>query len=648
MNPERFIPFQENIPKPTVHVPAVESFQAPEAAAVVWPSEIATNENFLAQIKSRRELSRNFKAVFDNLPTPNFSLEEAVAHDLITEQQLADLYDSLSDLLESDSDYDRLILYLPFGILPNPTWQSADEKTTAAQTRFSENYLRVWDLLLGTHDVRANFIDGDVLEVDRRTGDLPRVVKAAHLVPELVTAGLLTPITVIKLIEDTPDPVLQESLADTLPVLADLDLLAQSDIEKITESDNAFLEEVSSIIAADQPAKNRPLTSENITLSTINEQLAIELANLKTADYGDVTDKRKDWLAEKDGQAMINRLSNEVSLLIINQKLTPEMASGFLAADSTSESQRILIEGIRKAIEETASKDLPVAEILYNQYQEVLLSLWRSGSPETKPSLTETFHHLHHLDIANDYLLTKLGIANPNLEGQLSENLKLLKPEVASIKNSLRTIETSPELASLFYPVALVYGSRLKGYGSETSDIDVAVFIKPEASGTSEAGLAEILDSVFDHQKIKGGVAVFWLKENGDYLAIRDVKSENIVSGSDYWTHIFFGGAWEGKAEAIKELYAKLLTPYLYETNKIIHDHPARTLYLEEMERDALQYRLMHKGYDKFFPKAGGINTPHSNKIDGDSIFWDSGYRQLATKLFIDKVFLPKLPNPEK
>jgi hypothetical protein len=63
------------------------------------------------------------------------------------------------------------------------------------------------------------------------------------------------------------------------------------------------------------------------------------------------------------------------------------------------------------------------------------------------------------------------------------------------------------------------------------------------------------------------------------------------------------------------------------------------------MERDTLQYRLMHKGYERFFPAYGGMKTPHGDRIDGESIFWDSGYRDAAIKLFANRVFLPKISS---
>src|SRR6185295_13438322 len=113
--------------------------------------------------------------------------------------------------------------------------------------------------------------------------------------------------------------------------------------------------------------------------------------------------------------------------------------------------------------------------------------------------------------------------------------------------------------------------------------------------------------------------------------------------GDSTLTHVLFEGAWGGNKNTIRELYEKLLVDYLYSKGKTVLQHDARTFWLKEIERDTLQYRLMHKGYARFFPKQGGIDTDHSSGIDSNSAFWDSGYRRLASKLFIDKVFLPQL-----
>ena len=157
-----------------------------------------------------------------------------------------------------------------------------------------------------------------------------------------------------------------------------------------------------------------------------------------------------------------------------------------------------------------------------------------------------------------------------------------------------------------------------------------------------------MLKENFTHKKIRGEIVEFWLEEKENQLKIIDFTESDVTLGKSYWAHILFGAAWKGNKDIMRELREKLLAPYMYDTGKVIHERDARSLYLEEIERDTLQYRLMHKGYERFFPPCGGIHTPHSDEIDGNSMFWDSGYRQLATKLFASRVFLPKIPINKK
>ncbi len=78
-----------------------------------------------------------------------------------------------------------------------------------------------------------------------------------------------------------------------------------------------------------------------------------------------------------------------------------------------------------------------------------------------------------------------------------------------------------------------------------------------------------------------------------------------------------------------------------YHAKDIISQN-ARTIWLQEIERDLLQYRLMHKGYAHARPEVSSFNSEHSSDIDSNSSFWDAGYRQVASQLFVNKVFLPQ------
>jgi len=205
------------------------------------------------------------------------------------------------------------------------------------------------------------------------------------------------------------------------------------------------------------------------------------------------------------------------------------------------------------------------------------------------------------------------------------------------VRKMLIAIESNPELSRFLYPVFLVYGSRLKGYGQQKADIDLGVFVRPGISFAERKEMQALFKENFVHEKIQGEVIEFWLEEK-----------EDVKIGKEGWAHILLGASWEGDKEIIRELQKKLLISYMQDSGKEINGREAHSVYLEELERDTLQYRLMHKGYEQFYPPYGGIHTPHSDEIDGESMFWDSGYRQLATRLFINQVFLPKIPAQKK
>lgn len=469
----------------------VESFFNCRQAREFWPEEIVKNEIFMRQIKQRGMLNRRLSDIIKSLPRPDIHLEAAINQGLVAENQIAELYDSLSDLL-SDDEYKRLILYLPFEFLPTKMWHTSNGKLQQVISRFKRTYIKTWKRLLWVHNVRANFVDGDVMEVGWRASDPPRVVKAAHLIPKLIEHGLIKPGDVFNIMEETDDQTLKDSIADGL---------SATGIETPR----------SEIIA--------PLPSSSITKN------------------------RAAWLQRREKE---------------------------------------------KAIDYTQK----------------------------------------------------------HLAGPFSKNLKLMKEEIGDISRMLASIGTNHELSKFIYPVVLIYGSRLNGYGEQSADIDLGVFIRPKTPLDKRAKLKELLKATFSHEKIKSHEIVeFWLKEKGDLLNIREIKEldSDLSFGKALWTYVLFGAAWMGDKKIMLELYKRLLVPYMRDNGQMIGKHRTRDLYIEDMEHSALQYRLMHKGYGRFLPRYIGISAPSADRVDGKSMFWDSGYRQLATKLFISRVFLPKI-----
>lgn len=634
----------------TTFLVPIETFLDLAYANEVWPKSITASKIFQKQVKQRKELLDRLNSITNRLPRPDISLEAAIKQGYIDEKRVAELYSSLSDILESEPEYSRIILYLPFEFLPAKTWRPAEKALQKASDRFKRSYLIAWEKLLLIHDVRANFVDGDVLEIDRRTGDLPRVVKAAHLIPKLVENGFIEVKDIIRLMEISSDQILRDSIAATLPVLADLGFISEKEISLMERSKDRQISSMARIIAANMNTAIKPpeIASNAIIFSFVREKLDREFFRIDTAEYGDITAKRKNWLQQSGKQKVIDDLADIISKAIIENSIANRSAARFIDQKISIASVQALTEGIRKAIELAAANDFEKARRIYGQYQEILAGLWKNDDAQFKETLLKTFRHLYHLKIINDKQLASLNIVMPELAGPFSNNLELIGQEMRGIKNMIRLIEADSELSQLIYPIVLIFGSRLKGCGAQNSDIDLAVFVRPEASFDDRNKIQELLSKIVPHELVRDKIVDFWLEEKNGAFRVHDFGIRDPSLGESYRTHALFGAAWIGDKKTMRELFGKLLVSYLYETDKILYGRNARKLYLEDLEKDTLQYRLMHNGYERFFPRFGGIKTMNAGEIDGKSMFYDSGFRQLATKLFISRVFLPKIPDPEK
>lgn len=445
----------------------------------VWPEE-SENLNFIEQIESRKEQYNSIADVFDKLPSPATSTREALDVGLVSSEQLRSFYNSLSEILD-DEDYQRLALYLPFEAIPDVSWRAGDDELDASVERFRQVYLDAWHGLLYVEDMRANFVDGDVLEVEARPSDPPRVVKAAHMIPWLAARGMIN-VDYVKSLLNVDSPILKRSVADTIDVLDDMGLLMPEDKKELLQ------------------------IKESIPQEEYDAPLFI-------------SEKRKEWLA----------------------RIRPD--------------------------QDQLSRD--------------------EVGPELKRS---------------------------SLSGPLSENLNSLGDIVTDIS---RKIMSCRDIKNV-YPVVLLGGSRLKGYGDEYSDIDIDLLVNSGISEYEENRISETFRG-YNLTRISLG---------------NDLK---LIGSKERWVHFLFNSAWVGSEESIKLFQNKLISEYFSEKNPT-----TRKRCLEKLEQDLLQYRLMHKGYAKYH-SVSNPGLASKEEIDGRSAYYDSGYRQLATKLFIGKVFIPKI-----
>lgn len=554
--------------------PVAEILQNTTETKRIWPEICSGDSAFVDQIERHKEQYSAITTVLDQLTDVTMSIEEALDKGLVNSHQATDFYISLSEIL-NDEDYQRLALYVPFELLPSATQKFENTSLQDAAEECKKSYMTAWYSLLDVEDVRANFIDGDIVEEDQKTGNLSRVVKAAHLIPILLEKGLLTHTDTLSILENADNQVLRSSILEALE------------------------------------------SREDVVASHSMQ--------------GEITDKRKQWLVQEKREQDIRTGSGHLAVAITENDLPPAMIDYAVSATKGELLPHILAEGIYGVIE---AADSTQASLLYRQYSDTLVSLWDKDDDELKDRLTSIYRRLYRFEVVDASTLTVLGITMPDLGGQWSENLTNMHNEISEVEKFVESIDMHQELSALVYPVVLVSGSRLKGYGGNVSDVDIEIFIKPGVSQSMRPRIQELMSTVVgDNSKYE--LTEFWLDENSnETLSIRDSEDPDRHMGDSYSPHVLFGGAWIGDKQAILELQQKLLPKYFV-------DDSERRFYLEKLEQDALQYRLMHKGYAKHYPLAKQNKNPGSQVED--SVFWDSGYRQVATKLFVSNVFLPKI-----
>lgn len=466
-------------------------------------------------------------------------------------EQRGGLYKSLNKLLESGND--RFVLYCPLYLIPAVDWYRQYDEAVDA---FSELFIQSWFRLLRVHDIRANFVDGDVPDIELAVDDFDMVVQAAYLTPTLVERGLIHRSQL-----PTDDPVLTRSLEDAFMQLR-------------VESDYIF-------------NRSRPF----------RDSVA---AGLRYTPPDGVSEKRAKWLVWESRRRTIAAMANTVGRWLCNGQDFESLG------DLDGDSAEVALLSIGSGIERAWFQDRAKATAMFSRFRSELERFGRHYD------LSGMLGRLCNLGLIRESVLDEFGLFLPNLAGPLHGNLKPIVKERALLRNTL----SRDSLVNVIYPAAIVYGSRLKGYGGKDADIDIAVFVKP---GNDPSQVSEVLQHEFNEP-----VTQYWLEEDGDDLRVRDFERLAANIGDSTNTHVLFCGAWEGDRDTISMLHERLLSPYLREQNERVRD-----VWLGEIERDLLQYRLLHRGYERYH-----FTIPPT--------FLDDGYRMTAAKLFASHVFLPR------
>lgn len=563
----------------------LELFLAGENPKGFLPKEISENTVLLEEAKKRRVLYEEINSIFKEMPNIKTEIGEAIDKNLINQENLIDFYKNLTDFIEADTNNTRIILYLPFEILPNLNQKSGKSETLVkTENDLVKTYKDAWIRLLFESECRASFTDGDVLE--EGLGEPERIRKAAHLIPEILERGLIDFTDIKAILEiNRNDKELVKSLNEGVAVAIDKKLIDEIDMELIDFS---------------WPGERKKIKYE-----------------------GNISKERLKWEEQiKKDQELDMRAKQLAKTAIKNEEALKD------EPDLTVKAKAIFEIGEKTGIK---------------KYEPLIEQIWNFGTIEAKDEIISGLSRLEKLGIVQKSFLAKLGIKLPDFEALLPIDYnEMVSRDFGYLKEAVSIIEKDEKLSELIYPVFLICGSRVKGYARLDADHDAAIFIKPEVPLKERNNLLQSLaKKIPDLLKIDKFLE-YWMSEDENKLNLRQIKGINAIAGPSQ-INFFVGGIWLGKQEEIKKIQGDIIERYLDLSRFENQKEQTRTHLLGQMELDIIQYRLMHKGFDRFYPSQRKKPTEHSFLIDYENNFWDPVFRRIATKLFLSKVFLPDL-----
>lgn len=609
----------EKAPLSTIVVPPIADQLGVPAENSPWPSGVITSSEVHEQVVLRNILG----AMFSELSVrarADVAIGTLLKERILHEDEAISLYKKLTQFFETAEQSERVVLYFPFELLPPTTLQVNNEELSEAMQRFAATFMTRWRTMLSVRDVKANFVDGDVLEVELRTGDLPRVVKAAHLAPVLVDKGYISADEVLQMATDSTDPILQASVVDTLPLLCAMGHVKKETLAKYGLPTFEYRKESIS------------------TPRSVTEIFDTFLRSQTTAPTisSDATVARRAWLEKQQTDRLIQQTGEQLAH-VFGSRDEIHLTDDMLQHDTFMSA---CIVGLRRACEQLGTSDVHDAKSLFDTYAP-LLSQIMHGS-KANAHVHDVVRGMYSSLVALRVLPVEAtqGYRLPTFTTALVTNLEPIQEDVRVVHERALSIEHHPYLSTKIFPVALLFGSQVKGYGLSQADADVAVFVRPGTLPAERPAIQKALAQVFEHHKVQGKAVEFWLDARGDEWTVHDSSNPDRLMADSSWTHVLCGAAWCGNQDTIKELQRRVLPRYAKapRTNEEAHE---RARWLEEMERDFLQYRLLHRGYAYYSPTLIPPTIAITTTIDGQSAFWDSGYRRTATEIFIRRVFLP-------
>lgn len=563
--------------------------------------ELANDPRLLEQAGMRRVLYNLLKRIFDQVSDPCISLYQATEKGLIDNSTVSGLWQGISNFLEQDENNTRILLYLPFELLPNLNLVS-DELSSSAQ-RLAGLYRNGWIQLLHETEPRANFVDGDVLEPG--LGQPARVSKVGHLSPELLSRGIIDVNDILMILEAVPD-ISSKSLAQGVMVANDRGLLVSEDWDRVQEVISKRFGSIGQLFTG----ANKFMDSESPIISPARA------AWLRKVYKEEMESKRADMLAQQLVDELISVQAGEIGKV--------ELMAVFI--------------GGKKLLKQVPEK---VGSFVL-RHEATIKNAWAAKDSSLKNIITDGLNHWARLGIIDAGFLEELGIKLVDLSSPFPFEIQELEEDFTDLITASYKIGAHPYLSKILYPGFLVFGSRVKGYADFRADLDAAIFFRPGVDIKDRLEILKVFKNDISDTLNSDKFLEYWTAEkDGQLRFIRPVENTRIFVAEEE-IHFSIGGSWIGNEE-LALLRHRMLERYLDLSRFGDQKKHVRRQLLGQLELDILQYRLMHKGYRKLYPLVEREDTENSGLIDFKSDFWDPGYRRVATQLFLSRVFLPDL-----
>ncbi len=521
-------------------------------------------------------------------------IQALLAQGAISETEAIDLYTALSIFLCLEENHKRLVLYLPFEIIPEQSWTPKSTRLQTAVLRFKEVYLNMWKKLLTVRDVAANFSDGDFPE-EVPIASAPRVIKAAHLIPYLLQKGVLEPKHVEQLSAEGDD-LLRESIKEGI-------LLYTKSFTK-------------------NPLRNFPerrvLTLDQIVFQTKN----IPSPSLNYENGGRKSAARIHWEKQKQHEDLVFDYATDLFVSLKQNKTTQGELLKLMHSKQTPFLVCIAMTALKLFCVHANLSPYKKKALAKRLVQKVRKTFNVFQGSEVTDCFEVTVQQLANTGLLPEKISKQCRLFPEKLWHSFSETTLYQSPQHRSLILFVESLQTNTVLKKRVFPTVVLFGSRIKGYAARYADDDVAIFVKPEVSFSERSRLRKAVARCARQSGLSIVPLEFWVGESNYGYFVRDfIPSDSHVAES-HFIHVLFHGVFLGSGCVSKKLITGLIPAYFY-------DVPERIVWQEQLERDIILYRLLHKGFSRFYPVLPG------------QTFWDSTFRFLASNLFV-KSFLPK------